>query len=180
MARRLHGLTVAGWWLAGALCAQTPPEAGPPPTRAVTLPLSGRFGQPGSVATVQTPLPGGGAQSVNTINSAVQVQGAYQGSVLSAPVPGAAIAISLDDAVRRGLGYNLGNRDLAGETLQQARDRFAAGVADTVEVVQAQEAVAAAEQDYITALYAHNLAKASLARAMGQADQSIRQSLGRP
>jgi outer membrane protein TolC len=72
------------------------------------------------------------------------------------------------------------NRDLAGETLQQARDRFAAGVADTVEVVQAQEAVAAAEQDYIAALYAHNLAKASLARAMGQADQSIRQFLGRP
>jgi outer membrane protein TolC len=72
------------------------------------------------------------------------------------------------------------NRDLAQETLAQSRDRFAAGVADTVEVVQAQEQVAAAEQDYISSLYAHNLAKASLARAMGQADQGIQQFLGRP
>jgi outer membrane protein TolC len=72
------------------------------------------------------------------------------------------------------------NRTLAADTLAQARDRFAAGVADTVEVVQAQEAVAAAEQDFIAALFAHNLAKASLARAMGQADQNIKQFLGRP
>jgi outer membrane protein TolC len=72
------------------------------------------------------------------------------------------------------------NRDLAGQTLVQARDRFAAGVADTIEVVQAQEAVASAEQDYIASLYAHNLAKASLARAMGQADQGIKQFLSRP
>ena len=67
------------------------------------------------------------------------------------------------------------NRGLAQETLTQARDRFAAGVADTLEVVQAQQAVAAAEQDYIASLYSHNLAKASLARAM--ADQNIRQFL---
>jgi outer membrane protein TolC len=72
------------------------------------------------------------------------------------------------------------NRDLAGQTLVQARDRFAAGVADTIEVVQAQEAVAAAEQDYIASLYAHNLAKAALARAMGQADQGIKEFLTRP
>lgn len=72
------------------------------------------------------------------------------------------------------------NRDLANDTLTQARDRFAAGVTDTVEVVQAQEAVAAAEQDYIDSLYAHNIAKARLARAMGQADRSIRQFLGLP
>ncbi len=72
------------------------------------------------------------------------------------------------------------NRDLAGQTLVQARDRFAAGVTDTIEVVQAQEAVAAAEQDYIASLYAHNLAKAALARALGQADQGIKQFLARP
>lgn len=71
------------------------------------------------------------------------------------------------------------NRSLAQETLAQSRDRFAAGVADTVEVVQAQEQVAAAELDYITSLYAHNLAKASVARSMGQADQSIQQFLER-
>jgi outer membrane protein TolC len=72
------------------------------------------------------------------------------------------------------------NRKLAADTLQQARDRFAAGVADTVEVVQAQESVASAERDYISSLFAHNLAKASLARAMGQADQNIKQFLRKP
>ena len=72
------------------------------------------------------------------------------------------------------------NRDLAQETLAQARDRFAAGVADTIEVIQAQESIAAAEQDYIGSVYAHNLAKATLARAMGQAGQGIQQLLGRP
>ncbi len=45
------------------------------------------------------------------------------------------------------------NRKLAADTLQQARDRFAAGVADTIEVVQAQESVAAAERDYIASLF---------------------------
>jgi outer membrane protein TolC len=69
------------------------------------------------------------------------------------------------------------NRGLAQDTLTQARDRFAAGVADTLEVVQAQESVASAEQDYISSLYSHNLAKASLARAIGQAEQNIRQFL---
>ena len=72
------------------------------------------------------------------------------------------------------------NRNLAQDTLSQARDRFAAGVADTIEVVQAQEAVAAAEQDYINSLLTHNLAKASLARAMGQADQGVQRLLGKP
>jgi outer membrane protein TolC len=72
------------------------------------------------------------------------------------------------------------NRDLANETLQQARDRFAAGVADTVEVVQAQELVAAAEQDLVSALYAHNRAKADLARALGETDRNIKLFMGRP
>ena len=65
------------------------------------------------------------------------------------------------------------NRALAADTLVQSRDRFRAGVADTVEVVQAQESVAAAEQDYISALYALNLAEVSLARATGQTEQRI-------
>lgn len=91
-----------------ALAAQVPPESLPQPTRATQAPLSGRSGQPGGVATTQTALPGGGAQTVNTINSTVQVQGAYQGSVPAAGVPGGPLQLSLDDAVRRGLEYNLG------------------------------------------------------------------------
>jgi outer membrane protein TolC len=72
------------------------------------------------------------------------------------------------------------SRELARDTVSQARDRFASGVADTIEVIQAQEAEARAEDDYINSVYAHNLAKAGLARAMGQADQGVRQLLGRP
>jgi outer membrane protein TolC len=63
---------------------------------------------------------------------------------------------------------------LASQTLQQARDRFAAGVADTIEVVQAQEAVAAGNDSLISALFAHNVAKAGLARALGLAEQGIK------
>lgn len=65
------------------------------------------------------------------------------------------------------------NRALAQNTLRQARDRFAAGVADTVEVVQAQESVATAEQDYIASLYALYLAKLSLARATGNTEAGV-------
>jgi outer membrane protein TolC len=65
------------------------------------------------------------------------------------------------------------NRVLAQDTLRQARDRFGAGIADTIEVVQAQESVAAAEQDYISGLYSHYLARLSLARATGDAEKGI-------
>jgi len=65
------------------------------------------------------------------------------------------------------------NRALAADTLDQARDRFRSGVADTIEVVQAQESVAAAEQDYISAVFASNLAQVSLARAIGQTEKGI-------
>jgi outer membrane protein TolC len=67
--------------------------------------------------------------------------------------------------------------DLANQTLEQARDRFTAGVADNLEVVQAQESVAAANENYIGSLYAHNVAKLSLARAIGFAEQGVKQYL---
>jgi outer membrane protein TolC len=65
------------------------------------------------------------------------------------------------------------NLDLANQTLVQARDRFSAGVTDTIEVVQAQESVATANDSLIAALYGHNLAKVALARALGGAEQGI-------
>jgi outer membrane protein TolC len=70
------------------------------------------------------------------------------------------------------------NIDLAGQTLGQAQDRFHAGVADNLEVVQAQESVASANQSYINSLYSFNLAKLSLAQAIGIAEQSALQYLG--
>jgi outer membrane protein TolC len=65
------------------------------------------------------------------------------------------------------------NLDLANQTLVQARDRFSAGVSDTIEVVQAQESVATANDSLISALYSHNVSKVALARALGAADQGI-------
>jgi outer membrane protein TolC len=65
------------------------------------------------------------------------------------------------------------NLDLAMQTLTQARDRFSAGVTDNIEVVQAQESVASANDDLISALHAHNLAKVGLARTLGGAEQGI-------
>ncbi len=65
------------------------------------------------------------------------------------------------------------NRTYANETLSEARDRFAAGVATTVEVVQAQEQVASAESDYISSLFSFDLAKLSLARACGRTEAAL-------
>ena len=67
------------------------------------------------------------------------------------------------------------NIDLAQETLIQSRDRFSAGVTDTVEVVQSQEAVATAHEQYISSLYNYNYAKISLARALGIAEEGVRE-----
>jgi outer membrane protein TolC len=66
------------------------------------------------------------------------------------------------------------NIDLAEETLSQSRDRFAAGVTDSVEVVQSQEAVASAHEQYISSLYTYNYAKISLARALGMAEEGVK------
>lgn len=68
--------------------------------------------------------------------------------------------------------------DLANQQLAQAQDRFGAGVASNIEVVQAQEAVATASDNYISSLYAHNVAKISLARALGVAEADVSHLLG--
>jgi outer membrane protein TolC len=67
---------------------------------------------------------------------------------------------------------------LAAQEQEQARNRFAAGVAGNIEVTQAQETVASASDSYIAALYAHNLAKATLAQAVGTAERSVSLFLG--
>jgi outer membrane protein TolC len=67
------------------------------------------------------------------------------------------------------------NIDLAEETLVQSKDRFSAGVTDTVEVVQSQETVASAHEQYISSLYNFNFAKISLARALGIAEAGVKE-----
>jgi len=67
------------------------------------------------------------------------------------------------------------NIDLAEQTLIQSRDRFSAGVTDTVEVVQSQQAVASAREQFISSLYSYNFAKISLARALGAAEEGVKE-----
>ena len=69
------------------------------------------------------------------------------------------------------------NVDLANENLARSKERFSAGVTDSVEVVQAQQALASANDQYIVSLYAHNLAKLQLARALGVARTNYNQYL---
>ena len=65
-------------------------------------------------------------------------------------------------------------RSLAETQVAQARDRFAAGVTTSLEVVQAQQALAVASDNYISSLFNYNLAKGSLARTAGQAEKLFR------
>jgi outer membrane protein TolC len=70
--------------------------------------------------------------------------------------------------------------DYAQQTLEQSQDRFAAGVTNNVEVIQAQQQLASANDQYIASLYAHNIAKVLLARAIGNAEQAVKQYLSEP
>ncbi len=74
------------------------------------------------------------------------------------------------DVARTGL-------DFAQQALGQSQDRFAAGVTNNVEVIQAQQQLAAANDTYIASLFGHNIAKVLLARSIGNAEQMVKQYL---
>ena len=59
---------------------------------------------------------------------------------------------------------------LAQEEVTQARDRFQAGVANNIEVITAQDALARANDNQIVALYGYNQSRADLAHAIGQTE----------
>ena len=71
------------------------------------------------------------------------------------------------------------NRQLALQTLQQSQDRFAVGVADSVEVVNSQESLAAADHDYVNSLFSQHIARITLAHAMGEAEKDLPELLER-
>lgn len=62
------------------------------------------------------------------------------------------------------------NVDLSTEALSEAQQRYANGVSDNLAVSQAQQSLAQADNQYVTSLYRHNVAKLSLARALGAAE----------
>ncbi len=78
--------------------------------------------------------------------------------------------INLDSARSEVSVANLGVQ-LSKEEVDQARDRFNAGVADNIEVIQAQDSLARANDNQITALYRFNQARADYARATGQMEK---------
>jgi outer membrane protein TolC len=67
--------------------------------------------------------------------------------------------------------------DLANEALNEAQQRYANGVSDNLPVSQAQQSVAQADEQFVVSLYRHNVAKLSLARALGDG-QEYRKYLG--
>jgi outer membrane protein TolC len=70
------------------------------------------------------------------------------------------------------------NVDLANDNVARSKERFAAGVTDSVEVVQSEQSLASANDQYLTSLYSHNFAKLALARALGVARTNFSQYLG--
>ena len=70
------------------------------------------------------------------------------------------------------------NVQLANEALSEAQQRYAAGVSDNLAVSQAQQSVAQANDQYVSSLYQHNIAKLSLARALGVAEKNYKNYVG--
>ncbi|MGC1266845.1 MAG: TolC family protein [Candidatus Acidiferrum sp.] len=78
--------------------------------------------------------------------------------------------INLDSARNQVQVANLGVQ-LSKEEVDQARDRFKAGVANNIEVIQAQDSLARANDNQIAALYRFNQARADYARSTGQMEK---------
>jgi outer membrane protein TolC len=70
------------------------------------------------------------------------------------------------------------NKSLAEQALVQSQDRYTNGVTNYLEVVQAQEAVTVASENYIQSLFSYDVAMISFARAMGGAETKLQQLLG--
>jgi outer membrane protein TolC len=70
------------------------------------------------------------------------------------------------------------NRALAEKALLQSQDRYSNGVTNYLEIVQAQEALSGANENYIQSLFSYNVAMISLARAIGGAETKLPELLG--
>jgi outer membrane protein len=79
--------------------------------------------------------------------------------------------LNLDSARSEVRVANLGVQ-LAREEVDQARDRFRAGVANNIEVISAQDSLSRANDNQIAALYRFNQARADFARAIGEMEKT--------
>jgi outer membrane protein TolC len=71
------------------------------------------------------------------------------------------------------------NVELSTQELQDATDRFKAGVTDNLPVVQAQATLAAAETNQVQTEYQYNQSKLQLARNIGVVETQYKTYLGR-
>ncbi|HEX3435700.1 MAG TPA: TolC family protein [Pseudacidobacterium sp.] len=81
-------------------------------------------------------------------------------------------------AAQKQVEVSRSNVQLANEALSEAQQRYAAGVSDNLPVSQAQQSVAQANDQYVSSLYQHNIAKLSLARALGVAETHYKNYVG--
>jgi len=104
---------------AGESRAQLPGQNVPAQTTTANqLPLSGRTCESGSVTAVKAPIPGT-TTSVNTVNTSVPTQGPYSGSISGTAQP-FSVKLSFQEAIGRGLAFNLGQVGLA-QSIRQAQ-----------------------------------------------------------
>lgn len=123
--------------------------------------------------TVNVPLFTGGRIRAETVRAELDIQKLRQQQAdlrnqIALDVKTA--LINLDSARSQVRVANLGVQ-LSREEVDQARDRFKAGVANNIEVIQAQDSLARANDNQIAALYRFNQARADLARSIGQMEK---------
>jgi outer membrane protein TolC len=142
-------------------------------------PLRGTYTLAGSV---RVPIWLGGKTEADISNAdAVLAQRQAELDDLKSSIEGAVRNAYLDlQTATSQVGVAKTNLDVSQQTLTLARQRFDAGVTDTVEVVQTEQTVATAQLDYINSVFAHNVAKLSLARAIGATSNNLAQFLKLP
>src|ERR1700730_6485875 len=123
--------------------------------------------------TVSMPLFTGGRIRAETVRADLDIQKLQQQQAdlrNSIALDVKTALINLDSARSQVRVANLGVQ-LSKEEVDQARDRFNAGVANNIEVIQAQDSLARANDNQIAALYRFNQARADLARSIGQMEK---------
>jgi outer membrane protein TolC len=128
----------------------------------ISVPLFKEFGLRGEAESAQAQL------------DTVRAQTGDKGAQVDADVRDALLDIQ---AARSQVDVAQSSMALAGEELKEAQERYANGVSDNLGVSEAQQSVAQANDQYVASLYRHNMAKLSLARALG-AGTSYKSYLG--
>lgn len=131
-------------------------------TASVTVPIFAEFALRGLAQTAQAQLDTSQAQ-LNDRNAQIE-----------ADVRDALLDIA---SAQKQVEVAQSSKELAGEALKEAQERYANGVSDNLAVSQAQQSVAQADSQYVTSLYRDNIAKLSLARALGDG-QDYKKYLG--